>query len=58
MQKIRTTLAIQWLRVCLPLQRVQVPSLVKELRSPHAKGCCQKKFFFKMQKDFPISYVK
>ena len=28
-----TSLAVQWLRLCLPMQRAQVGSLVRELRS-------------------------
>ena len=34
---IRTSLVVQWLRLCLPLQTVQVQSLVEKLRShmPH-----------------------
>ena len=35
---IRTSLVVQWLRLCLPLQTVQVQSLVEKLRShmPHS----------------------
>ena len=31
-------LVVQWLRVCLPLQGTQAPSLVRQLKIPHATG--------------------
>ena len=34
MQLRRTSLVVQWLRICLPMQGMQVRSLVRELRSP------------------------
>ena len=30
----RTSLVVQWLRICITMQRTQVQSLIKELRSP------------------------
>ena len=33
-----TSLAVQWLRICLPIQRTQVRSLVRELRSHMLQG--------------------
>ena len=32
-ERTRTSLVVQWLRICLPVQGSQVPSLVKEFRS-------------------------
>ena len=33
-----TSLVVQWLRTRLLTQRTWVPSLVRELRSPHGRG--------------------
>ena len=33
-----TSLVVQWLRIHLPMQRMQVQSLVRELRSQHSVG--------------------
>ena len=33
-----TSLVVQWLRVCLPLQGTQARSLVRQLKIPHAPG--------------------
>ena len=52
-----TSLAVQWLRLCLPMQGVQVQSLVGELRSPMPRGqknqnIKQKQYCNKFNKDF------
>ena len=35
---VRTSLVVQWLRICLPMQGTQVQSLVREHASGHATG--------------------
>ena len=35
---LRISLVVQWLRICLPLQGVQIGSLVRELRSHKPQG--------------------
>ena len=52
-----TSLAVQWLRICLPMQGVWVRSLVGELRShmPHGQknqNIKQKQYCNKFNKDF------
>ena len=34
--RVRTSLVVQWLRICLPMQGMQVQVLVRELRFSHA----------------------
>ena len=34
--RVRTSLVVQWLRICLPMQVMQVQVLVRELRFSHA----------------------
>ena len=53
----RTSLAIQWLRVRLPMQGAWVPSLVGELRShispwPKIQNIKQSQYCNKFNKDF------
>ena len=36
--KIGTSLMVQWLRICLPMQSMQVQSWVRELRSYMPQG--------------------
>ena len=33
-----TSLVVQWLRICLPMQGTWVPSLVREPKIPHTTG--------------------
>ena len=53
-----TSLAVWWLRICLPVQGVQVQSLVRELRFPHAsqpkypQNIKQKQYSSQFSKDF------
>ena len=48
-----TSLAVQWLRLRLPMQGVQVQSLVRELRSHEKiKHRKQKQYYNKFNKDF------
>ena len=48
-----TSLAVQWLRLRLPMQGVQVQSLVRELRSHEKiKHIKQKQYYNKFNKDF------
>ena len=57
MLNIGTSLVVQWLRLHLPLQRVQVQSLVGELRFPYAleptnQNMKQKQYCNKLNRDF------
>ena len=47
-----TSLVAQWLRLCLPKQEVQVPSLVGELRSHMPYGLPPKKSNHKQRKQY------
>ena len=56
-QSFQTSLVVQWLRLCSPVQGVQVRSLVRKLRShmPVAKtpkNIKQKQYRNKFNKDF------
>ena len=48
-----TSIAVQWLRLRLPMQGVQVQSLVRKLRSHEKiKHIKQKQYYNKFNKDF------
>ena len=54
---VGTSLVVQWLRLCFPLQRVRIWSLVRELRThmPHGQqpqNIKQKQYCNKFNKDF------
>jgi len=58
-----TSLAVQWLRLCLPIQGLQVQSLAGELRShmPHGqkkKKKSQKQYCNKFKKYFKMVHIK
>ena len=61
---IGTSLAVQWLRLCLPMQGVRVQSLVGELRSHRPRGQKnqnikkQKQYCDKFNKDFKKIFKK